>query len=67
MDDAFTYTCEAFELAEGGATVFEVKEGPFVPHEEDGILEKSKVKTPSDSPCLGGGIKGREARGLDEK
>ena len=26
MDDAFTYTCKAFELAEGGATVFEVEE-----------------------------------------
>ena len=39
MDDAFAYAGEAFELAEGGATVFEVEEGPFVPHEEDGILE----------------------------
>ena len=26
VDDAFTYTCKAFELAEGGATVFEVEE-----------------------------------------
>ena len=26
MDDAFTYTCKAFELAEGGTTVFEVEE-----------------------------------------
>ena len=26
MDDAFTYAGEAFELAEGGATVFEVEE-----------------------------------------
>ena len=35
MDDAFTYTCEAFELAEGGATVFEVEEYLFL----DGIVK----------------------------
>ena len=27
------------ESLESGSVVFECKEGPFVPHEEDGILE----------------------------
>ena len=30
------------ECLESGSVIFECKEGPFVPHEEDGILELSK-------------------------
>ncbi len=30
------------ESLESGSVVFECKEGPFVPHEVDGILELSK-------------------------
>ena len=30
------------ESLESGSVIFECKEGPFVPHEEDGILELSK-------------------------
>ncbi len=30
------------ECLEAGSVIFEVKEGPFVPHEEEGILEKVK-------------------------
>lgn len=32
------------ESLESGSVVFECKEGPFVPHEVDGILDKSKRK-----------------------
>lgn len=31
------------ECIEPNSTIFEVKEGPFVPHEEDGILEVKSV------------------------
>ena len=30
------------ESLESGSVIFECKEGPFVPHEEEGILEKQK-------------------------
>lgn len=30
------------ESLEPNSVIFECKEGPFVPHEEDGILELSK-------------------------
>ncbi len=30
------------EELESGSVIFECKEGPFVPHEEDGILELPK-------------------------
>ena len=32
------------ESLESGSVFFECKEGPFVPHEEDGILEMSDVR-----------------------
>ncbi len=30
----------SLECLESGSVIFEVKEGPFIPHEEEGILER---------------------------
>ena len=31
------------ECLESGSVIFEVKEGPFVPHDKDGILQINKI------------------------
>jgi cupin fold WbuC family metalloprotein len=31
------------ECLESGSVIFEVKEGPFVPHDKDGILQIDKI------------------------
>ena len=40
------------ESLESGFVFFECKEGPFVPHEEDGILEKAEVSRLMDEESL---------------
>lgn len=37
-------TWHGVECLEAGSVIFEVKEGPFVPHEQDGILEMESKK-----------------------
>lgn len=37
-------TWHSLEVLESGSVIFEVKEGPYIPHEISGVLEINKIK-----------------------